>query len=113
MLPREGGNTKKTLLTLFELQEDRGVSGVAAEVAATLLIPEQHILPELELLRPLQPLRLQRRLVQVQQAANDEGVVVEKAGDRRGSAECAGGRGDVGGKKSEQWERRENEDSFH
>lgn len=83
-------SAQQSLLTLFELQEDRGVSGVTAEVAATLLIPEQHILPELELLRPLQPLRLQRRLVQVQQAANDEGVVVEEAGDRRGSAERAG-----------------------
>lgn len=74
-------------LTLFELQQHGVVTGVAAEVAAALVIPEQLVLPELQLLGPAQPLRLQRGLVQVQQAANDEGVVIQEARDRRRSGE--------------------------
>lgn len=69
-------------LTFFELQQHRAVTGVTAEVASALLIQEQLVLPELQLLGPLQPLRLQRGLVQVQQAANDEGVVIQEAWDR-------------------------------
>lgn len=76
---------QKTLLTLFELQEHGAVTGVTAEVTAALLIPEQHVLPELKLLCPPQPLRLQRGLIQVQQATNDEGIVIQEARDRRRS----------------------------
>lgn len=74
-------------LTLFELQQHRGVTGIAAEVASALVVPEQRVLPQLQLLGPLQPLRLQRGLVQVQQAANDEGVVVQEARDGRRAGE--------------------------
>lgn len=97
-------------LTLFELQQHSVVAGVAAEVASALVIPEQPVLPELQLLRPPQPLRLQRGLVQVQQAANDEGVVIQEARDGRRSGEHRGSEGD---EKSKKWERSENEDSFH
>lgn len=45
-------------LTLFQLQQDSAVTGIAAEIASTLLIPEQFVLPELQLLGPPQPLRL-------------------------------------------------------
>lgn len=76
---------QKTFLTLFELQEHGAVTGIAAEVTAALLIPEQHVLPELKLLCPPQPLHLQRGLIQVQQAANDEGIVIQEARDRRRS----------------------------
>lgn len=77
-------------LTLFELQQHSVVAGVAAEVASALVIPEQPVLPELQLLCPPQPLRLQRGLVQVQQAANDEGVVIQEARDGRRSGEHRG-----------------------
>lgn len=83
---------QKTFLTLFELQEHGVVTGVTAEVTAALLIPEQHVLPELKLLCPTQPLRLQRGLIQVQQAANDEGVVIQEARDRRRSGGLGGGK---------------------
>lgn len=75
-------------LTLFELQQHSVVTGITTEVASTLFVQEQLVLPELQLLGPLQPLRLQRGLIQVQQAANDEGVVVQEPGDRRRSGEC-------------------------
>lgn len=68
-------------LTLFQLQQHRAVAGIAAEVASTLAVPEQRVLAELQLLGPLQPLRLQRGFVQVQQAADDEGIVIQEAGD--------------------------------
>lgn len=80
-------------LTLLQLQQDSAVVGIATEVASALVVPEHHILPQLQLLGPLHPLRLQRGLIQVQQATNDEGVVVQKARDRRGSAEYRGRRG--------------------
>lgn len=81
-------------LTLFELQQYSVVAGVGAEVASALLIQEQLVLPELQLLGPLQPLRLQRGLVQVQQAADDKGVVIQEARDGRGSGERGGKKGD-------------------
>lgn len=80
-------------LTLFQLQQHSAVVGIAAEVASTLVIPEHHILPELQFLSPLQPLCLQRGLIQVQQATNDEGVVIQEARDKSGSAEYRGRRG--------------------
>jgi len=76
-------------LTLLEAQQHRAVPGVAAEVAAALLVPEKRVLPPLQLLGPLQPLRPQRGLVQVQHAADDEGVVVQEAGDGRRSGRGA------------------------
>lgn len=45
-------------LTLFQLQQYCAVSGITAEVASALIIPEQHVLPQLQLLSPLQPLCL-------------------------------------------------------
>lgn len=45
-------------LTLFQLQQYCAFSGITAEVASALIIPEQHILPQLQLLSPLQPLCL-------------------------------------------------------
>lgn len=77
-------------LTLFELQQYSAVTGIAAEVASTLVIQEQLVLPELQLLGPLQPLGLQRGLVQVQQATDDEGIVIQEARDRRRSGEYSG-----------------------
>lgn len=74
-------------LTLFESQQDGGVVGVAAEVASALAVPEELVLPELQLLGPAQPPGPQRGLVQVQQAADHEGVVVQEAGDGRRSGE--------------------------
>lgn len=93
-------------LTLFELQQDSAVAGIAAEIASTLLIPEQLVLPELQLLGPSQPLRLQCGLVQVQQATNDESIIIQEARDRLRSAEPSRRIGDV--KKNiqvgEKWE---------
>lgn len=86
-------------LTLFDLQQYSAVTGVAAEVASALVIPEQHVLPELQLLGPLQPLRLQRGLVQVQRATNDEGIVIQEAGDGRRSGEHSGRREMKSGKR--------------
>lgn len=85
-------NSRYPSLTLFELQQYSAVTGVAAEVASALVIPKQHVLPELQLLGPLQPLRLQRGLVQVERATNDEGIVIQEAGDRRRSGERSGRR---------------------
>lgn len=82
-------------LTLFELQQDSAVAGIAAEIASTLLIPEQLVLPELQLLGPSQPLRLQCGLVQVQQATNDESIIIQEARDRLRSAEPSRRIGDV------------------
>lgn len=68
-------------LTLFQLQQHCAVTGVAAEVTPALMVPEQLVLMELQLLGPLEPGRLQRGLVQVQQAADDERIVVQEARD--------------------------------
>lgn len=45
-------------LTLFQLQQYSAITGITAEVTSTVVIPEQRILPELQLLSPPQPLRL-------------------------------------------------------
>jgi hypothetical protein len=64
--------------TFFESYEDRWIGGRAGEVARALLVPKQSVLLLLKKFGPLEPRRIETRLVHIQQSSDEERVVLQK-----------------------------------
>jgi hypothetical protein len=71
-----------SFLAFFKTDEDTDIAHSRGEVAATVCVPKELVLLLLQLIRPLKPLLVLTRGVQIQQAADNKGVVVEKAENR-------------------------------
>ena len=75
-----------SFLAFFKTNEDADVADSRGEVAATVRVPKELVLLLLQLIRPLKPLLVLTRSVQIQQAPDDKGIVVEEAENRYSTA---------------------------
>lgn len=70
------------MFTFLQPEHNGGIRRYTVVVAPVCCIPEQAVLGDLQLGRPLQAPGVAGRFVQVQQATHQEGVVLQYARDR-------------------------------
>ena len=82
---------KRFVYTFFQPDEDARIARCRGKVSTFRRIPKELVLLLLQFIRPFDPFFILAGRVQVQQAANDESVVVEKSVNRLGAVNRVGG----------------------
>ena len=75
------GRRLGAVVILLQAQENRRIAVRGGEVAAALLVPEMKVERVLELPRPTEPAEIEIGLVEIEQAADEEGVIGGEAAD--------------------------------
>ena len=94
------------MYTFFQPDEDARIARCRGKVSTFRRIPKELVLLLLQFIRPFDPFFILAGRVQVQQAANDESVVVEKSVNRLGAVNRVGGiqySNEPEKKKTQQW----------
>ena len=86
------------IVVFLQTERNQRIAGGTAEIAPSGLIPEKCVLAILQLQCPLQPIGIPRRLVKVEQALDEERVILCKPVDAAGFATPASQEPAVGSK---------------